>query len=290
VSREGAASRVAQDAASRVTQQVLASRRYRHVDEALVTRLAADELQRRGTETEAVKQVKRRLHQAVGAYRSGPDGGRNGDQLTAVRAAWTGDLRGAAFMDRCRTVLARHASTRERLPDLENFYTGIWKAVGRAPGSILDLGCGLGPVALPWMGLPSSTTIQAVEVDTTALATVDDFLSLVGQPHDIEPLDLVTAIPSQAADIALLLKLVPLLDRQDPTAAARLIAGIPASHAVVSFPRRSLGGRGKGMETTYRLRMEALVGQLGERVVEVLEASVPTELVFVLTLRPATDG
>jgi hypothetical protein len=44
------------------------------------------------------------------------------------------------------------------------------------------------------------------------------------------------------------------------------------------------------METTYRLRMEALVGQLGERVVEVLEASVPTELVFVLTLRPATDG
>ena len=61
---------------------------------------------------------------------------------------------------------------------------------------------------------------------------------------------------------------------------------------MVSFPLRSLGGRGKGMERTYRGRIETLVSDLGERVTAVAEASVLHELVYVLTLAPlpATDG
>ena len=54
-------------------------------------------------------------------------------------------------------------------------------------------------------------------------------------------------------------------------------------HAVVSFPKHSLGGHAKGMERTYRKRLDRLVADAG-RVSAVAEASVPTELVFVLTL------
>jgi 16S rRNA (guanine(1405)-N(7))-methyltransferase len=63
----------------------------------------------------------------------------------------------------------------------------------------------------------------------------------------------------------------------------RLVGAIRARHAVVSFPRRTLGGRDRGMEATYRARLDRLVTE-AERVTECVEASVPNELVFVLTL------
>ena len=121
------------------------------------------------------------------------------------------------------------------------------------------------------------------EARSDSLVTVTAFLELVGQPFRVEARDLVADPPSEPADVALLLKLVPTLDRQDPEAAAWLLAALDVRHAVVSFPARSLGGRGKGMERSYRERLERLTAG-AERVTAVAEASVPNELVFVLTL------
>ena len=108
----------------------------------------------------------------------------------------------------------------------------------------------------------------------------------MGQPHTVEARDLVETHPAQDADVGLLLKLVTTLDRQDPDASTRLLGALRVRHAVISFPKHSLGGRGKGMERTYRDRLDRLAADAG-RVSAVAEASVPNELVFVLTL---TDG
>jgi len=81
--------------------------------------------------------------------------------------------------------------------------------------------------------------------------------------------------------VVLLLKLVPLLDRQEPSAAARLLGALDARHVVISFPTSSLGGRRRGMEATYRRRLDELVAAL--EIGGVREASVPNELVFVVT-------
>ncbi len=176
-----------------------------------------------------------------------------------------------------------HASTAERLPHLERFYPLIWELTGRPPRSLLDLGCGLGPLALPWMGLAGGATYHACDVDRRSLAVAQDFLGLVGQPHAIHARDLVAdGPPPVRADMALLLKLVPLLDRQDPSAATRVLGALDAAYAVVTFPTRSLGGGRRGMAATYRNRLDELVAELG--IGEVREASVPNELVFVLTL------
>jgi 16S rRNA (guanine(1405)-N(7))-methyltransferase len=262
-----------------IVERVRRSSRYRDVDPSLVARLAAEELPKARSTDDAVKRVKRRLHQAVGAFR----GERRADPLDAVRAAWNGDLADADLRGACADVLATHASTRERVPHLDTFYIGLWAITG-VPGSILDLGCGLAPLALPWMGIgPARYT--ATDVDRRPLETVSAFLELVGQPHEALALDLVRDPPDVAADVALLLKLIPTLDRQDPDAAGRLIARLRVRHAVVSFPARSLGGRGKGMERTYRSRLERLVAE-SPPIVDVAEASVPNELVFVLTLDP----
>lgn len=266
-----------------IVERVLRSRRYHDVDAALIERLAGEELVRSRTVDEAVKRVKRRLHQAVGAFR----GEGRGDSLAALRAAWTGDLGAAAFRDACATVLATHASTRERLGDMPEFFVPLWEVTG-TPSRLLDLGCGLGPLALPWMGLDADTRYHAVDADRRPLATVEAFLDLVGQPHEIEARDVVADPPERSADVALLLKLVTTLDRQDPVAAARLIRALVVRYAVVSFTRRSLGGRGRGMDRAYRDRLDRLVADV-PRVRSVTERSVPSELIFILELGP-TDG
>lgn len=262
-----------------VVERVLRSRRYRGVDSTLVERLAAEELPRSRGADDAVKRVKRRLHQAVGAF------GGSDAPTDEIAGAWHGDLADPAFRAAVTRALAAHASTRERIPHLARFYGDIWERIG-VPSSVLDLGSGLGPLALPWMGLDRNARYVAIDVDRAALARVDAFLDLVGQPHEVRALDLVTAAPDADADVAVALKLVTTLDRQDPTAAGRLIGSIRARHAVVSFTTRSLGGRARGMEGTYRSRLDRLVAEV-PRVTEVAEASVPNELVFVLALHPA---
>ena len=265
-----------------IVERVRRSSRYRDVDGSLLARLAEEELPRARNADDAVKRVKRRLHQVVGAFR----GSTAADPLARVRAAWTGDLAAPTFRDACAEVLAGHASTRERVPHLDTFYRDLWKQTGD-PRRVLDLGCGFGPLAVPWMAIGDAELV-ATDVDRRSLDVVDAFLALVGQPHGTQPLDLVTQQPADEADVALLLKLVTTLDRQDPAAAARLLGGLRTRYAVVSFTSRSLGGRRKNMERTYRERFERLVAEVA-RVRGVAEASVPGELVFVVELDPV-DG
>jgi 16S rRNA (guanine(1405)-N(7))-methyltransferase len=263
-----------------VISRVRRSTRYRDVDPALLARLAAEELPRARNPDDAAKRVKRRLHQAVGAFRGAPEA----RLLATLRAAWAGDLEDADFREACRVALATHASTRERLQVMDELYSGVWEHTHGPPRSLADLGCGLNPLALPWMRLPRDSRYVAIEADHRPLAMVTAFLELVGQPHEARAADLVANPPDGEVQVALLMKLVPTLDQQDPDAAARVLRAIHARHAVVTFPSASLGGRGRGMARTYRARLERLVDELGPRVADVAEASVPGELVFVLEL------
>lgn len=260
-----------------IVDRVLASSRYRALDRGLVERLVAEEVVRARNADDAVKRVKRRLHQVVGAFGTA----RRGDPLAGLRAAWSGDLRDPRFRNACRDLMARHASTAERVAFLDAFHAAIWERTG-VPRAILDVGSGFHPVALPWMGIGAARYV-ATDIDGAAVGTVGAFLTLVGQPHEVRVADAVVEQPDDPVDIALLLKLVPTLDRQDPDAATRLLRSLRARHAVLSFPARSLGGRAKGMERAYRTRVDRLVADCAQ-ISGVAEASVPNELVFVLTL------
>jgi 16S rRNA (guanine(1405)-N(7))-methyltransferase len=258
-----------------IVDRVRRSSRYRAVDPALVARLATEELPKSRNVDEAVKRVKRRLHQAVGAFRSA---------RRASTVVWPADDP-MELRDACLAAMREHASTRERAPYLDAFYPAIWEVTG-TPDSVLDLGCGLNPLALPWMGI-GGAPYHAIDVDAGTLEVARGFLESVGQPHVAEVCDLVADVPAEAAGVGLLLKLVTTLDRQDAEAAARLLRGLRVEHAVVSFAARSLGGRGNH-ERTYRARLDRLGEETG-RVRNVAEVSVPGELVFVLALEPI-DG
>ena len=224
-----------------IVERVRRSARYRDVDASMLERLAEEELSRSRSIDDAVKRVKRRLHQAVGAFQGGA-------RAEHPERAWTGDLDDPGFRAACAAALQGHASARERVPHLDRFYPGIWALTG-TPSRVLDVGCGLAPLALPWMGIGDATYV-AVDADRHALERVREFMEAVGQPHLVRAADVVTEPPRDEVDVALLLKLVPTLDRQDAEAASRVIRRIRARHAVVTFPARSLGGHARGMERT----------------------------------------
>jgi 16S rRNA (guanine(1405)-N(7))-methyltransferase len=230
-----------------VVAAVSSSKKYRAVCADTIRRIAARELAVRGSVKTATKATKRRLHQAYGAFEHDFD-----DQAAAQRleaAYQTGSQ--PEIKSACSQLLGLHSSTRERLPILEQFYEAVFGITGR-PSSMLDLGCGLNPLAWSWMGLEAGTRYFALDIDQSRVHFLNRYLALAG----LEPLarcqDVLSQPPADTVDLALLLKLSPTLERQETGATLRLIEQIRSPHVVVSFSVTSLGGREKGMAEQYQ--------------------------------------
>ncbi len=260
-----------------VAQAVLASAKYAAIDPALVAELAAQELAKGARVKEAVKQVKNRLHQSVAAYWDG----------RAHFAAWRAALEAApdeeARRARLLAILHSHHSTRERLPFLEDFYRTLFGGIGPIR-RVLDLGCGLNPLALPWMGLLAETAYFACDVDREQVAFLDWWLAFSARRGQAFAWNLLDGAPPMTGDppcdVALLLKIVPCLAQLERQIGARLLDSVTAPVLIVSFPAQSLGGRRKGMVATYTAEMEALIAGRGWAVERFEFAS---ELVFRLS-------
>ena len=141
----------------RLTADVLSSRKYAQIVPGLVQRLVEEELAKGRKTKEVVKAVRNKLHQVGGAYLSG----------TMDYPLWLSELRAVQhsgeFKQVCQMVMSQHASTLERLPILNEFYPRIFELLPPI-GSILDVACGLNPLALPWMPLWPEVTYYACDM------------------------------------------------------------------------------------------------------------------------------
>jgi 16S rRNA (guanine(1405)-N(7))-methyltransferase len=263
-----------------VVAAVLAGRRYRSLHPPLVRRVARAEAPAARSQAELVKRTKRALHQIFGAYLPSPP--RYDRWLAELRAAAPGEDARAVL----RRAMAQHASTRERLDHLEAFYAALAAHVG-TPRSLLDVACGLQPLALPWWGLPAGTAVHAWDIDTSLVAFVGACLEALGLRAHAAAVDLLEVPAWPTTEVALVLKTLPCLEQQAPGAGEALLAAIPAPRVVVSFPTRSLGGRAKGMGATYARGFEALLSARGWSAVSF---EVGPELVYVVTRPPAERG
>ncbi|HNS51067.1 MAG TPA: 16S rRNA methyltransferase [Anaerolineae bacterium] len=239
----------------RVVAAVAASRKYSGVCEDTIRRVAAQQMATvpAASLKAAVKATQRRLHQAYGAFERAFDEEEALSQLAGAYRSGTAEEVKAV----CRQILAQHQSTRERLPEIDRFYHEIWAVTGR-PRRLLDLGCGLDPLALPWMGLEQGASLMALDIDRQRIAWLNRCLVVAGMEPLARCQDVLVCPPADRADVALLLKMSPTLERQEPGSTARLIEALQATHVVVSFAVRSLGGREKGMAGNYQRQFEAL--------------------------------
>lgn len=257
-----------------IVSAVSRSRKYRDICPDTVRRIAQRELANHGDVKVAVKETKRKLHQVYGAFEQGFDHDAAHAQLAAAAAT------GSATQVRtvCRGLLGRHASTRERLPILDGFYPSIWAITGR-PDHLLDLGCGLNPLTIPWMDLAPGASYHAYDIDAARIEFLNRCLVLLGFPPLARWQDVLCQPPDTPADVALLLKTSPCLDRQEPEGSLRLLTSLPTRFVVVSFAVKSLGGQEKGMLANYEASFRSLAEGQGWPVTRL---AFDTELVFIV--------
>jgi 16S rRNA (guanine(1405)-N(7))-methyltransferase len=264
-----------------IVSAVAGSKKYHAICQDTIRRIAARELSAHGSAKAAVKATKRRLHQVYGAFEGDFDCEAAYRQLEVAY----GEGSQAAIKAACQHMLALHSSTRERLPLLDRFYPAIFERTGQ-PATILDLGCGLNPLSLPWMGLAAGNRYVALDIDANRVHFLNRYLALAGFEPAARCQDILSQPPEDIADVALLLKMSPSLERQEPGATLRLMDRLRTPYVVVSFAVKSLGGREKGMAEQYQ---QQFTTWMDDRRWPVEQISFESELVFVVK-RPQSSA
>lgn len=236
------------DELDQLAAELLDSKKYRdmHLSPATVRDLLEQELLRHRSRKDALDEVRRKLHNIVAPYLGDPDYAAAAQDLTG--AAARGELREA-----CLRILASHASTRERIPIMEEFYARIFAVTGQ-PRVVLDLACALNPFAFPWMGLLASTRYYAYDIHAPRLALINHFFALAG----LEPLavqqDILVEPPQVEADAAFFFKEAHRFEQRQRGSSRKMLTAVRARWLLVSLPTASLNGRHNLLE-----RQRALV-------------------------------
>lgn len=221
------------------------SNKYRHVTIELISQIGQSELKKRKSVKEAIKATKNKLHQVGAAYQ---EGGINVDY--ALSLLQTDDLKAAS-----QTIMRQHASTAERLPILEEFYQTIFSNLPPVR-SILDIACGLNPLAIPWMHLQDDVQYTAVDIYTDMIAILNQYFVITDINGQAMAQDVISKPPIMPVDVAFILKTLPVLEMIEKTAASTLLDALNAKYLIISFPLQSLGGRKKGMAAHYAHQFE----------------------------------
>jgi len=222
--------------------KLLASKKYRDICPDTIRRIWSEYEGRYKRAKDVDNAVREALHGITGAFMT-PDEAR---QLAYDMQAWHISKSDQSL----EKMLSRHASTRERLPlaNMDAVCDRLFAVTGR-PGSVLDLACGINPLYLGARGIPT----LGVDISGAAVYAVNGFRDSYGMPVSAVCADLLCpgAIPRQHFDVALLFKLLPLLERQRAGSAPEVMNTVNADWLVVSFPTRTLGGHNVGMATNY---------------------------------------
>ncbi|MBR4940477.1 MAG: hypothetical protein IKZ19_00560 [Clostridia bacterium] len=208
----------------------------------LVKRISREECAKYKKEKDRVKAVKKRLHILCGAFEN--------DNCHKLAAEILDEIPRGEPMgeERLKRICLLHASTRERLPVMAEFYGFLGEALG-SPRRVLDIGCGFAPFCAEL--LPSAEEYHASDIDERSMGLISRWFSARGLAGSAAALDAVSRTPDTEGDAAFIFKLYPVLEAQKKGRGFELMEELKVEKYAVSFPIRSLGGRDKGMEAFY---------------------------------------
>ncbi|MEM9557169.1 MAG: hypothetical protein AAGC60_23120 [Acidobacteriota bacterium] len=211
-------------------------------------------LQRMRAYRDARKKARKEVYYILRQYKRATP---SGDDLPTLTEALRGAEDADAVESAARALLEAHSSTRERLSGRASFDRQLLAALG-APRSILDVGGGVYPLMFPFSALAASSPKKLeryVALDRDAAVT--DAVAAYAAAHTAAhpDSDLATTLeayrwdlrdgwsameaPPGGFDVALLLKVVPVVARQEP-ALLDVLASTPARRLVVSGSRVAL--------------------------------------------------
>ncbi len=221
---------------------------------------------------ELVKIVRRKLHNIMAPYL---------EELSYAEASgWIDALDPVdttAVREVCARILSSHASSRERMPLLEDFYRRIFEAVG-TPASIMDLACGFHPFSLPWMGLPAAVQFFAYDIHQPRVDLINRFFRKIGLQPLAEVRDVLVNPPQQQADVALIFKEAHRMEKRKPGCSRPFWQALQTRWLLVSLPSTDLSGS-HDLAGKHRELVAGIVDGLPWTVEEIV---FPNEIVFVI--------
>lgn len=259
-----------------LVKKVQANKKYEAITPNLVRRLSKSALARGLSGKSAVKDVRNKLHQIGGAYfKQKIDYSQWLNELKETDKSLNSDQ----LRQFCTRMMGLHASTAERLPILENFFKTCLTPISPVK-SILDLACGLNPLAIPWMPLQLDFSYHACDIYLDMLSLVQSFFDHLGIDGTTDACDLVGEVPTKHAQVAFLLKSIPCLEQIDKEIGLMLLEKVQAEHILVSFPVQSLGGRNKGMPDYYQ---DHFYEMISGKAWQIKKFTFQTEMAFLVT-------
>ena len=242
-----------------------ASKNYRALCPQTVERVFLQALARHKRVADAEKAARSCLHGLTGAFMTAGEIKAARALLDAFAAGDTGALLRA---------LRLHASTRERIGIMDALYDRVFARIG-TPDRVVDLACGLNPIYLGARGL----SVWGYDMHGGATELICDWAAKTGWALRAQTRDLLLPGTYPPCDLALYMKLFPLLEREEKGASRRLLDSVPARAHLVTFPTKTLGGRAVGMASHYDAWLaENILGKY-----ETLDAfEMPGELCYLL--------
>ena len=236
---------------------LIASRKYRSLD--LPRETVLDLIQRAREQTDDPREVdhivREKLHHLVAPYLGDPDYLECQHDLDA--AYQPNDPQTIKIA--CQKILATHASTRERLSILPQFYERLFAFTGQ-PHIILDLACALNPFALPWMELPADVQYYAYDLHQPRLDAINHLFVLNDMAALAIHQDILVNPPTVEADVAFFFKEAHRFEQRRRGCNHEFWQQIHARHLLVSLPTKNLTGSHPKTEQHRRLVQETIAG------------------------------
>ncbi len=188
-----------------------------------------------------IKYVKKEMHHSYGAFQN--DISKRERLLDELKRT---NSMSDDFIELHKKILSTHKSTKERLMIYDKLYEAIFSIIGR-PESILDIGCGLNPFSLPWMGLNKLTYIASEfnNEDNRFISEYFNFISGLYQNYELKTLRIdlnkdFDKLKGIKVDAVFCWKVFDLLDFKKTE---NIVKSLNAKWLVASFSTKTLGNR-----------------------------------------------
>ncbi len=122
----------------------------------------------------------------------------------------------------------------------------------------------------------------AFDIDSRMIKAVNNFFNYMGYQQTASCKDVLVSIPEVQTDVVFFFKSLPCIEQQEKGGGFRLLKDLNASHIIISFPAKSLGGREKGMKEHYDKLMKQLVENVD---VKFNITNYPSEIFYILNMQ-----
>jgi len=162
-----------------------------------------------------------------------------------------------ALKNYCLKMMAKHASTKERIPHLQPFFDAIHDVIGE-PKSVLDLACALDPLCLPWIRLAPQASFKAYDLNGSRIQYLQKFFDSTGIKAEAIQQDILLNPPSDQADCAFFFKEAHRLEKRQPGSTRILIENTKVKTFILSLPAFDLKGH-HTLESYHRHLVEKAI-------------------------------